>query len=407
MVTLSSDSDFHFELVRDLSAAGYGGGDISEVLIAAAQITPGNFTEYYQAFNALSSRALALVKNINVHKSPVSARDTLFRAATYLRSTDFYLHGNQSDPRIISLWNEQVAATVTAISLLPIPGKKITIEADNFTIPAYYFNAGTSSNKRPTIIIGGGYDGGQEELYFQMGQAALERGWNVITYEGPGQAQPRRYQNLGFILEWERVVTPIVDYLQTLQEVDTSAIALIGLSFGGILAPRASAFEHRLAGTVALDGIYEFGPQFLKAFPAALTAIFNSGNATAFDEAIALYHAKAEAANTASQFRWFIDQGIWSFATTSPFEWMTQLQRYTLDSVIDKIPGPIFIGDAASDTAFGGQATKLATALGNRSTYHLFGNDTGVGHAGIGGFRTQNQVVYDWLQDVFEKKTSQ
>ncbi|PVH84080.1 hypothetical protein DL98DRAFT_399245, partial [Cadophora sp. DSE1049] len=222
----------------------------------------------------------------------------------------------------------------------------------------------------------------------------------LITYEGPGQASPRRYQGLGFIREWEKVVTPIVDYLYTRHEVDTSAISLLGLSFGGILAPRAAAFEHRLAATMAFDGIYEFGPQFLDAFPAALKVIFEAGNQTAFDTAIAGYHAAAEAANTASQFRWFIDQGTWSFNTKSPFDWMTKLQAYTLEDVVDSIPGPIFVADSATDTFFAGQAAKLADKLGEKATYHLFNNDTGVGHAGIGGFRTQNQVAYDWLQEV-------
>ena len=33
-----------------------------------------------------------------------------------------------------------------------------------------------------------GFDGTAEELYFQTGQAALDRGWNVLIAEGPGQA---------------------------------------------------------------------------------------------------------------------------------------------------------------------------------------------------------------------------
>ena len=64
--------------------------------------------------------------------------------------------------------------------------------------------------------------------------------------------------------------SPVVDYLNTLEEVDPSAIALAGLSFGGFLAPRASAFVHRLVATLALDGLYEFGPLFLKQFPPAI-----------------------------------------------------------------------------------------------------------------------------------------
>jgi hypothetical protein len=81
---------------------------------------------------------------------------------------------------------------------------------------------------------------------------------------------------------------------------------------------------------------------------------------------------------------------------------MTQLQRYTLDGIVDKIPGPIFVADSATDNFFTGEGAVLASKLGNRSTYYEFDAATGVGHAGIGGYRMQNQVVYDWFQGVLD-----
>lgn len=80
--------------------------------------------------------------------------------------------------------------------------------------------------------------------------------------------------------------------------------------------------------------------------------IFEAGNQTAFDAAIAKYHGVAEAANTASQFRWFIDRGTWSFNTKSPFEWMTRLQECKLEKILDKIPGLFFVTDLATGTFF-------------------------------------------------------
>jgi cephalosporin-C deacetylase-like acetyl esterase len=73
----------------------------------------------------------------------------------------------------------------------------------------------------------------------------------------------RQEQNLVFIVEWEKVATLVMDHLSTLPEVDLSARALIGLSFGGSLAPRTAAFEHRLATVIALDGLYDVGRLFL------------------------------------------------------------------------------------------------------------------------------------------------
>lgn len=43
--------------------------------------------------------------------------------------------------------------------------------------------------------------------------SALDRGWNCISYEGPGHPTMRREQNIVFIPEWEQVATPVVDYI--------------------------------------------------------------------------------------------------------------------------------------------------------------------------------------------------
>lgn len=388
-------------MLRHLSVAPYGGSDVGEVLTVANQIIPGDLDSYYDGFYNMAVRVYNRALNINASKFPVSASDALFHAATYFRGADFYLHGNWSDPRIDSLWAKQADAFNTAMSLLPVPGERLNITADGFYVSAIWFPASLEEREcRPTIIIGGGYDGGMEEVWHQMGRAAYQRGWNVLMYEGPGQATPRREQGLGFIVEWERVVTPLVDYLFTLPSVDTSAIALVGLSFGGLLAPRAAAFEHRLAATVALDGLSQFGALFLEQFGTRLTEIFDSGNATLFDTAV---NQARDVEGT--KFKWTVDQGLWAFDTESPFDWMTQMQAFTLENITDLIPGPLFCADADDDLFFLGEGKILADELGNRSTYHEFLSVDGAGqHAGIGSFVLQNQVVYDWFQGVLDER---
>ena len=68
------------------------------------------------------------------------------------------------------------------------------------------------------------------------GAAALARGYNVLAFDGPGQAALLQ-QGIVLRPDWEDVVTPVLDYPRSRPEVDPAKVALIGLSLGGYLAP--------------------------------------------------------------------------------------------------------------------------------------------------------------------------
>jgi dienelactone hydrolase len=53
------------------------------------------------------------------------------------------------------------------------------------------------------------------------------------------------------------VVRPVIDFVLTRPEVDPKRIVLCGWSFGGFLAPRAAAFEKRIAALVSDPGQWD------------------------------------------------------------------------------------------------------------------------------------------------------
>jgi pimeloyl-ACP methyl ester carboxylesterase len=401
MLQLSSDSSFHFEILRAVSAAPYQGADVGEVLTAATKIVPGDFESYYTAFNDLAVRVHEQVEKIDASKYPISARTALFREATYLRSADFYLHGNWEDPRINSIWDKHRVAFDKAIALLPVPGQRVTLKAQGFDVPAIFYGCGLPG-RRPTILMCSGYDGSQEELYHVAVEAALSRGINAITFEGPGQPTVRREQNVGFIHDWERVVSPVVDYALTRDDVDPNAIGLWGYSLGGYLAARAAAFEPRLAAAMVIDGVSDFGAAIIEKFPPELATLFTTGNKEAVDQAV--LHALATP-GAPTPFRWAIEQGLWAFNTKSPFEFATKCLDYKLGDAIYKIKMPLFVADAENDDLLPGQAKGVAKEVGELATYHLFSSEDGAGeHCSIGAAVLQNQVVFDWFQEVVSAK---
>lgn len=137
-----------------------------------------------------------------------------------------------------------------------MPGYRVTLPGPGFEIPVIFYPASNDEVERPTILVGRGYDGAQEDLLHYIDFEVLSHGYNFATYEGPSQPTVRRDQKVGFIPQWEKVVTPIVDYLSSHPKVDANTIALVGVSFGGTLAPLAAAYEHRLAAVITLDGLW-------------------------------------------------------------------------------------------------------------------------------------------------------
>lgn len=93
MFQLSEDPDFHYEIVRVMDYAPYEGSD-SEMLVAANEIVPGDYESWHRAFNSLVNRTHAQALTANETKHPVSARNFYFKAASYCRSADFFLHSN-------------------------------------------------------------------------------------------------------------------------------------------------------------------------------------------------------------------------------------------------------------------------------------------------------------------------
>jgi len=67
------------------------GASTSEVLTAAANITGGDFESYYGAFNYLGTHIYSISQQINSAKFPTSAREALFRSASYFRAAVTYL----------------------------------------------------------------------------------------------------------------------------------------------------------------------------------------------------------------------------------------------------------------------------------------------------------------------------
>jgi pimeloyl-ACP methyl ester carboxylesterase len=393
MQLLNTDTNFHFELLRALGVSRDRGADIAEVLDVARKILPGDPESWYEQFNELAEHVRASVDSES-DRHPVSTRNALLRAATYYRTADFFLHGNPRDPRIRETWKNGTECFNRAISLLDPPAQRIRIEGEGFNIPAILYRPSEDDRPRPTLLLFNGFDGSQEEMLHQVGFPALERGFNVLTFEGPGQPTVLREQGIGFIGEWERVVTPVMSYCAKLACVDASRIALLGYSFGGYLAPRAAAFEHRLAAVVCVDGLFDVYEAFSGALSPELKRLLHEGKINDLNRAV------AEAMTKSTNLRWAVEHGCWAFQVGTPYEFLERTRTMSMRGLAGQIECPVLVCEAENDRFFAGQPQQLADALGPRATYRkLTSADAAGEHCHVGAGDVVNRVVMDWLED--------
>lgn len=404
MLLLSNDSTMNFDLLTPLGESITGGGDVGAILAAAKDIEAGNMTSFTEVFYKLANDTKAQAEDPNNAYDPLNVRDTWFSAASYFRKADNYLHGNWSNPLINRLWANQLAAFNKGIASLPIPGKRIRIPATNanFTVEAIWYSASDSEHdKLPTLIIGNGFDAAQEDSYHNFVAPALARGWNCITYEGPGQPTVRRNQGIGFIPDWEKVVIPVVDYVLSEKKnvVDKNRLVLVGNSFGGYLAARAAAFEPRLSAAVFIDGVWDNYAAYSKELSPEMLEIYEAGNYSQFDDIVL---SARQAGKLPTGAAWGIDQGLWAFHTHSPSDFLTRTKQYNVESFIDKIKIPVFVGDAELESSYNGQPKRVADALGHWATLHTFKGVAGF-HCQTGAGQELSRTIHAWLNKTLGK----
>jgi Prolyl oligopeptidase family len=174
------------------------------------------------------------------------------------------------------------AAFAKAAALFQPRFEPVRIPWEGGTIPGWFLGPG-GKGARPTVILNNGSDAQNIDMFVYGGAASIERGWNALIIEGPGQGGNLFLRSQVFIPEWERVITPVVDFLRARPEVDKRRISLIGQSFGGLLVARAAVHERRLAALVTDTGVTDAFWSWEHDLPPSLLKLLSAGRAALRD----------------------------------------------------------------------------------------------------------------------------
>jgi hypothetical protein len=386
------DDGFDFATLIALGSSYRGLADVGEVLATIEQIPDGDSEAWVQEWTATADRIRRAAERDAEAGHAVSARTAYLRASLYYDLASSTAPATSEPERFTTLWEIHRDCWDRAVALWP-GVEPIRIPYESTTLEGYWFappNVG--EEPRPTVILNNGSDGPVTAMWSQGGGAAVDRGWNAITFDGPGQGAALHRSHLYFRHDWEAVITPVVDYLLARPEVDPRRIALHGVSQAGYWAPRAAAFEHRLAAAVADPGVVDVSASWCSSLPPEMVVMLDDPTRQHdFDELMAV--------GAPSELAWRMAP----YGTRSPFEAYRKAMAMRLDDeTIAAIRCPVLVTEPDDEQFWPGESQALYERLECPKELVRFTSEEGANwHCEVAGQAVRDERVFNWLEDVF------
>ncbi|MGA9674144.1 MAG: alpha/beta hydrolase [Mycobacterium sp.] len=372
-----ANQTFHFETLRGAGYAQSGAAEMGEVLETVSLIEEGDTQGWYAAWSSTADRVVALAKST---RDPLSRGGAYMRAANYQRTGEFLL--SPDDVRRPGSWAKTLAYFQDGLDALGIRYEYFDVGYGAGSLRALYLPGPAGADRKPLLVLVGGFDSILEELYPVLGKAGSDRGYSVLLYEGPGQGQALRKYGLTFTPEWEKPNSAVLDeFLRTHRK--PAAIVLVGMSMGGYFAPRAAAFDDRIDGVVAFDTCFDFSE------PAAALLEAARNPVTAENPDIS----------------WAYHNAMWTMGAKNLDETSEACAPYTLTPVADRVRQHVLILAGTEDHFIPfHQTADFSKALVNaRSvTTRVFDRASGgAQHCQVGCLTLVHAAVFDWLLEKF------
>jgi len=160
-------------------------------------------------------------------------------------------------------------------------------------------------------------------------------------------------------------------------------------------APRAAAFDHRLAACIANGGVFDFmGGKLPPGMTGEQMREYIRSDPDGMDKGMATMM------ESSTEMRWAVQNGMFTFKATSPADWFLKSLDYTLEGVADKVECPTLVIDTESEQFFPGAAKQLFDALTCPKTFMLFTAEEGAeDHCQVGTPMLAGQKIFDWLEE--------
>lgn len=393
-----ADALFDAQTLRAASAANFGGADILECIEIARRVKRHDLDDWWAQWDAAAERAFTMGEQAEAAGRAETARLAFLRACTYYRTAGLVFLEPDSDARLIRSIDRQREAFRRAIPHMKAVVDVVEIPFGSIALPAYHYRVADDGRRRATVILVNGYDSTVEEMYFANAQAALDRGYDVLAFDGPGQGSVLIEQNVPLRPDWENVVPTVVDWVLAQPSTDPARIALIGWSLGGYLAPRAASGEHRIAALIADANFYDLYDTALARMPVPLRKGFVDDDVTV----VKAVHAAMNATAKQPTAGWTLRRGLYVHGVDDVIDYIRDTSRYTLKGYAERITCPTLITRGESDE-ISASADETIAALTCPSELITFSDADGAGgHCEMGARQLYLARSFGWLDSILE-----
>ncbi|MGX4644577.1 alpha/beta fold hydrolase [Holzapfeliella sp. JNUCC 80] len=313
-------------------------------------------------------------------------------AASFFQMADFFLRENDSRKKetyhlFIKNYYEGIDTSNMTFSHIPY---------DNKSLPAVFIK---NKGAKKTLLFHGGFDSYLEELLqFIKNQNLLASlsNYNFILFEGPGQGKALK-DGLPMIYNWEKPVKVILDYYK-LKEAN-----LLGMSLGGYLSLRASAYEPRIKKVIAYDVMYDMFSALLITLP-ELTQYFDPNNTkTSSDNIDIMNSIIKKSMNNNNHIAFLINKCMDITLTSNPAECVIACSKFTLKNILKNINQDVLLLAGTQDIYVPvetiSQEQRELTNARSIITKIFSEKSGGSGHCQIGYKYMAAQIITEFLND--------
>ncbi len=368
---LNSQSNFDFQLNRLVM---WDGGDLNEVKAVCDKINSSE--SWKRELIALGDKAVK--------------ENRIENAIGYYRMSEFFMYDGDPDKKEYYLKATEMFYSYYKDYFEQEDIEQFYVPYEDVKLPVIHAKA--KGKCKDIVLLHGGNDSYFEEFFVPMLYLA-ENGFEVYLFEGPGQGGVVRIQNKHFSHKWEKPVKAILDYF------NLNDITIIGASLGGMLAPRAAAFEERISRVIAWSVFPNFQEVILNGLSPQRR--WMSRICLKFNLKSLINIAMKKAAQTDELIRWGLAHGMYAYEAKSPYEYAKKMDLYQMMNIAEKITQDVFIVGASKDhfidyTTVG---KEIAALKNTRSvTFRLFTEaESACNHCNCGNVKLTFDTFMNWI----------